>query len=415
MHVCIIGGGIVGVAAAYQLTKQGIQVTLIEAEHDVALKASFANGGQLSYSYVAPLADPSVFVDLPKWLGRKDSPLKFTPQFSFAQWRWLTHFLMACRSSVQSASTKALLTLSYQSRQNIHHWLEHDGLEFHHQVNGKLIVHEKAKSWDSARRQVEKQAKLGASQKLLDAEELFALEPAMEGMRGRAIGAVYTADEEVGDCHVLAKSMLQKLQQRSTFTLLNGVTAHGFKKTGSVVHAAQTSAGDIEADHFVVSGGVQSGSLLKPLGYSPLLFPLKGYSLTLDQENQSALFPKISVTDYARRIVYAPIGTQLRIAAMVDIKNFSNDVDPARIGILKNQIQGTFPQLNLQEAQPWAGLRPATPTGKPVIGACPNTQNVWMNIGHGALGFTLAAGSAQLLSDMLTNSPLSVNPTPFAP
>ncbi|TGV07283.1 FAD-dependent oxidoreductase [Alcaligenaceae bacterium 429] len=415
MHVCIIGGGIIGVASAYQLTKQGIHVTLIEAEHDVAMKASFANGGQLSYSYVAPLADPSVFVDLPKWLGRKDSPLKFTPQLSFSQWRWLSHFLMACRSSVQSASTQALLSLSFLSRKNIHHWLEHDGLSFHHQVNGKLIVHESQKSWDSARAQVEKQAKLGASQKLLNAEELFALEPAMEGMRGRAIGAVYTADEEVGDCHVLAKSMLEKLQQTSTFTLLTGVKVHGFKKSGSTVNAVHTTAGEIQADHFVVSSGVQSGSLLKPLGYSPLLFPLKGYSLTLDQENQSALFPKISVTDYARRIVYAPIGTQLRIAAMVDIKNFSNAVDPERIAILKNQIQGTFPQLNLSEAQPWAGLRPATPTSKPIIGACPNTQNVWMNIGHGALGFTLAAGSAQLLGEMLTNSALSVNPAPFAP
>jgi len=415
MNVCIIGGGIIGMATAYQLTKQGIHVTLIEAEHDVALKASFANGGQLSYSYVAPLADPSVFTDLPKWLVRKDSPLKFTPQPSLAQWRWLTHFLLACRSSVQSASTRALLSLSYLSRQNIHDWLQNDALEFHHQVNGKLVVHENPKSWDRACRQVEKQAQLGASQKLLNAEELFTLEPAMEGMRGRAIGAVYTADEEVGDCHVLAKSMLQKLQKRGSFTLLNGVKAIGFKKTGSVVHAVHTNTGEIEADHFVVASGAQSASLLKPLGYSPLLFPLKGYSLSLEQETQSTPFPKISVTDYARRIVYAPIGTQLRIAAMVDIKGFSNTVDPRRIAILKNQIQETFPQLNLSNAELWAGLRPATPTSKPVIGACPTTQNVWLNIGHGALGFTLAAGSAQLLGEMLSTSALSIDPAPFQP
>ena len=402
-------------ATAYQLTKQGLHVTLIEAEHDVALKASFANGGQLSYSYVAPLADPAVFTDLPKWLGRKDSPLKFTPQFSLAQWRWLTHFLIACRSSVQSASTKALLSLSYLSRQNIHDWLENDDLAFHHQINGKLVVHENPKSWESARRQVEKQAQLGASQKLLSAEELFELEPAMQGMRGRAIGAVYTADEEVGDCHLLAKSMLQKLQQSGTFTLLNGVKALGFTKSGSTVHAVRTSTGDVEADHFVVTSGVQSIDLLKPLGYSPLLFPLKGYSLSLEQASQSALFPKISVTDYARRIVYAPIGTQLRIAAMVDIKGFSTAINADRIAILKNQIQGTFPQLQVDQAQPWAGLRPATPTSKPVIGPCPTTQNVWMNIGHGALGFTLAAGSAQLLGEMLSSSTLSVDPTPFQP
>lgn len=414
MHVCVIGAGVVGVTSAYQLAKEGHRVTLLEAGAEAAGVSSFANGGQLSYSYVAPLAGPGVIPSMPKWLWQKDSPLRFRPRWDPHQWRWIAEFLRSCRSSVARASTAQMLTLSYLSRETLHALLRDDPLDFDLQRNGKLIVYRDPALLDKARALVAYQAAYGSSQRVLAPAEVLQLEPALQSLGSAMAGAVYTADEETGDCRKFTQGLFERLPQFPRMSRLLETRVLGLRRERGRIVAARSTAGDIEADAYVVASGMGSRALLRPLGHDVPIYALKGYSLSVPlPEAEADTAPAISVTDYQRRIVYARIGSTLRAAAMVDMGYDDTRPNPERIGGLTRQVREAFARLDLGRALPWAGLRPATPSGKPIIGASPAAKNLWLNIGQGALGFTLACGSAALLAALMAGRRPPIDPSPF--
>ena len=401
MHVCVIGAGVTGVVSAYMLARQGVQVTLLDKQSGPAQVASYANGGQLSYSYVAPLAGPGVLPNVPGWLLRADSPLRFHPRPDPQQWRWMLAFMAACRADVAREATAQLLELAFLSRRELHALQAELKLDFHWKQNGKLVVFRSQAALEKARELVQYQAAFGAEQFVLGREAVLEKEPALAPLAGELAGAVYTPSEEVGDCHRFTVGLHQKLLALPGVTSHMNTAVHSLVREGRRVVAARTSAGDIAADAFVVAGGLGSVNLLRPLGYTPLLYGLKGYSLSVPASNGLA----ISVTDYEKRIVYAPIGQTLRMAAMIDIGVQGQGTERQRLATLKRQVADTFPQLNVAAAEEWVGERPATPTSKPVIGRSPVADNLWLNIGQGALGFTLACGSATLLCRQLRGEP----------
>ncbi|RIQ19131.1 D-amino acid dehydrogenase [Bordetella avium] len=413
MRVCVMGAGVIGVTTAYFLAREGHEVVLIDSESRPAEVSSHANGGQLSYSYVAPLAGPGVLPSVPGWLLHADSPLRFRPRLDPHQWRWCLQFALACNAGTARRSTAELQTLSYLSRDVLHRLLDEENIEFGHLRNGKLIAYRSPELLDKARKLVEYQASLGAEQRVLDAAETLALEPALAGMGSSLAGAVYTPSEEAGDCHQFTVSLFERLQRFSNVECLMSTTVSGLRREGRRVVALHSKQGDIRADTVVLATGVGTRALLKPLGQDVPLYPLKGYSLTVPVE--PGVGPSISVTDYERRIVYARVGQALRMAAMVDIGSHDRGIDPARIALLKRQVAETFPSLDLSQAEPWAGLRPATPTGKPLIGRARVADNLWLNIGQGALGFTMACGSAALLNSLMNNLEPPIDPRPFQP
>lgn len=415
MHVCVIGAGVIGVATARQLEREGYTVTLIDEHDKPALRSSFANGGQLSYSYVAPLAGPGVLPNVPFWLWRKDSPLRFQPRWDPDQWRWLIEFVLACRGSVADATTSQMLTLSYLSRSVLHAFLAESPIEFSWSRTGKLIVYRDPKMLDKAGRLVEYQAQYGSDQRVLSAAEVLALEPSISALEGVMAGAIYTPSEEAGDCLRFTQALFDQLQRCASVTCRMNTVVRSLRRERNRIVAIETDQGDLEADAFVLSGGMGSRALLGPLGYKPSIYALKGYSLSAPLVCRDGQALRVSVTDYERRIVYAPLGDVLRIAAMVDIGGRGSDVDAFRITQLKRQIREMFPTLALDEASEWAGLRPSTPNGKPIIGRSPVASNLWLNIGHGALGFTLAMGSAALLSAQLGGRTPPIDPLPFIP
>lgn len=415
MHVCVIGAGVIGVATARQLEREGYTVTLIDEYDKPARASSFANGGQLSYSYVAPLAGPGVLPSVPLWLWRKDSPLRFQPRWDLDQWRWLAEFVLACRGSASDATTSQMLALSYLSRSVMHDFLAQSPVDFAWRKTGKLILYRDSKLLGKAARLVEYQARHGSDQRVLSAADVLALEPSIGALDGVMAGAIYTPSEETGDCRLFAEALFDQLQRCESVTCRMNTAVRGLRRDRDRVVAAETDQGEIEADAFVVAGGMGSRALLSSTGYKPAIYGLKGYSLSVPMADQDGKALQISVTDYERRIVYAPLGNVLRIAAMVDIGGRGNDVDPSRIAQLKGQVREIFPALALDEAVEWAGLRPSTPGGKPVIGRSPTVSNLWLNIGHGALGFTLAMGSAALLSAQLGGRPPPIDPSPFVP
>jgi D-amino-acid dehydrogenase len=408
-HVCVIGGGVIGLSTAYALVREGFSVTLLEAGEAIARSTSFANGGQLSYRHVSPLADAGVPLKGLQWMLSGDAPLRLRLRLDPRQWRWLWQFLAACRRSVNQANSAHLLRLSLLSRQTLGQWQTEDDLaDFSWRDNGKLVVYRSAAGFGGAARQL-----LDPQQQVLTPAECRQLEPALEHVADKLAGGIFTPGDAVADCYQFCLRLQEKLQQSGRCTLVTGQAVTHFRRQGNTLQAACSASAEHPADAFVLATSWASRPLLAPLGIDPLIYPLKGYSLTLPLSGTHTA-PDISVTDFERKTVYARLGERLRIAAMVDIVGYDQTLPTARLASLRRIAGETFPHAgDFDRAEPWAGLRPATPTGLPVLGGTP-LGNLWLNLGHGALGFTLAAGSARLLSDLIAGRQDSIDTHAFA-
>ncbi|WP_339510109.1 D-amino acid dehydrogenase [Pseudomonas sp. RL_15y_Pfl2_60] len=404
MRVAVIGGGVIGLTTAYALIRQGHEVDLIERRDEVGLETSFANGGQLSYRYVSPLADAGVPLEALSWMLRSDAPLRFKPQFNLQQWRWCLQFLAACRRSVNQRNTAHLLRLALHSQETLSTWREQDELDdFGWRSNGKLVVYRTPASWAKANKAPEDD-----NRQLLSAEQCLNTEPALAGIANELLGGVYAPGDEVGDCYRFCQQLLKRLQANSAFKLHANYDVKGLRISNGKVKALQLNGGDDHlVDHLVVAAGVHSLALLKPLGIDVPLYPLKGYSLSLQLNNAKAV-PETNVTDYDNKVVYARLDDQLRVAAMVDVGGWDSQLDASRIKQLRDLAARSFPEAgDFETATPWAGLRPATPQGTPWLGAS-GINNLWLNLGHGSLGFTLACGSADVLAHLIAGSPAPI-------
>jgi len=411
MHICIIGAGIIGTTTAWELAQHGHRITLLEAREDAGLETSYANAGQLSYSYVAPLAEPSVLPNLPQWLLDSQSPLQFRPRLDVQQWRWGLAFLSACRADMAQRTKAQMLSLSYLSRDTLAQWQAQTRLDFAWCEAGKLIVYRSRKAWEKA----QKAAQTESGEEIWDAAKCLRREPALTGLGEQIAGGIYAADSAVADCHALSQCLASKLRALPNASMRTSARVVALERSQGRITTARLASGEhIEADHFVLSNALGACPLLRALGEDVPLYGLKGYSLSVPlTANDSA--PHISVTDYERRIVYARIGGVLRIAAMVDMGDTSTQPNPARMALLQRQVAEIFPHLPLEKAQVWAGLRPATPDSKPRIGRSKVATNAWLNLGHGALGFTLACGSAVLLRHLMESSNPPIDTAPFQP
>lgn len=396
MKVCVIGAGIIGCATAYSLAKLGCDVHLLDAASEAGTGTSFANGAQLSYSFVEPLASPATLRSLPGMLLSRSSPLRFELQPDPRQWSWGLRFLMACNHRQARRGTRELLRLASLSRRVLDEWMAHENWSFSFQMNGKLVLCPDPASLARQRAQIRFQRLLGCKQEIFSARECLAQEPALQAYAGQFAGGVWTEDECVGDPYVLCAQMIQSLRRMGA-TLCFDTPVHSLSTTGGRVTAALTSAGLVEADAFVIAAGCASPVLAAQAGLGLPIYPIKGYSLTLALR-AGALAPRASVTDLGRKIVFAPLAGALRVAAMAEVVGSDLTIPPNRIHQMIESVAAVFPGLcDLDSVKPWAGLRPATPTSLPIVGST-RIQNLFINSGHGALGFTLAAGSAEVLS-----------------
>jgi D-amino-acid dehydrogenase len=401
MKVLVLGAGVAGVAAAWYLWRDGHEVTVLERNAAVALETSFANGGQLSYSYVAPLASPSVIPKIPPWLLRRDSPLKFVPELDAEQWRWLVEFLAACNQRSADLTTERLLRLSFYSRSLMHELIAAHPLDFDYVRNGKLVVHCDERSFESARRLLDYQRSLGCEQDALDARETVEVEPALGAMRSRIAGSIYTPSEDAADCFKFCNELARVMGSGPNPVRLRfGVDIRRLLALRSRLIGVETDQGVFEADRYILALGTGAPAIVRPLGIRIPVYPLKGYSLTLPVTDERAA-PRISVTDFKRKVVYARLGDELRVAGMADIAGRTPRVDTARVGQLVEEVRMAFPDAtDFSRLQPWCGMRPATPRGTPVLGATPYS-NLLLDAGHGALGFTLALGTGRVLADLV--------------
>ena len=407
MRVVVLGAGVVGLATAYMLSRDGHSVTVLEGEPAAGMATSRANGGQLSYSYVAPFAGPGVMGKVPGWLLDPEGPLRFRPDFTWGQASWLFGFLRACNAHTAARTTAALLRLAYLSRGLLHELVTREGLDFAFASSGKLVVHSDSVGFESAKRQMAAQAALGSEQDALSAAECLGLEPSLANIAHRLVGGIHTPSEDAGDCHLFCQG-LERLLRGSNFDVrfhFNSRVTQLLTAGGRVVGAA-TREGVHEGDAFVLAFGNGARALAAPLGVNVPVQPLKGYSLTVPIIGAA---PSVSITDAAAKVVYARLGGSLRIAGMADVVGNDQRFDNRRLDTLLRQARAAFPQAShWRELQPWTGLRPATPTGLPLLGPTPRWPNLHLNLGQGALGFTLAMGSAAIIADLLAGRPAPI-------
>ena len=406
MNIIVIGAGIIGSTTARALLADGHDVTVLDEAAQAGVGTSKANGAQLSYSFVAPLADPSVLGKLPGWLTRRDAPLRLRLRADPAQWRWALSFLAACRRDTAARTTAELLQLGLHSRRLTRALVQDGALSCDFSASGKLLVYQDAAAFAGARAQMHYQASLGCEQHALGRDECLAWSPRWP----ISASAWSAASTRPARTRPIARRCARPW--RAGWARGCGWARAWRRLRGGAVQALETSAGEMQADAYVVANGVGAQALCRQAGLQPLIYPLKGYSLTYALGPDSSA-PRTSLSDVHNKVVYARLGDRLRVAGMVDIGDRDAGIDGGRIHQLKEQVRRYLPRLApAGEPEAWAGLRPARPDGKPLIGRTP-VRGLWINAGHGALGFTLAAGSAGVLADRIAGRPSPISDTLF--
>ncbi|KQV96576.1 D-amino acid dehydrogenase [Pelomonas sp. Root1237] len=405
-HCVVIGGGVVGLTTAWALLERGHGVTLIERDGEVAQGASRANGGQLSYRYVSPLADAGVPLKALRWLLDPDGPLRFKPEANWAQWAWLIAFLRNCRGPVNRRTTERLLALGAYSQASFARLQAQAQLgdSIALRTPGKLVVYRKPTEFA----RVAARVKGSGAEQALSHDECVALEPALADTEATLAGGIFTPGEAVADCHAFCTALYERLGQHERFRGRLGARVDGLQRDAQgTVLGVQTELGGIGADAVILAAGLHSRALAAKVGVELPLYPLKGYSLTAPIETGHRP-PEVSVTDFEKKILYARIGQELRIAAMVDLVGDDLSLDGRRLASLQRSVRATFPHAaDYDRAMPWAGLRPATPSGAPILGAS-GVPGLWLNVGHGALGFTFSFATANIVAELVSGraSPL---------
>jgi D-amino-acid dehydrogenase len=419
MHICVLGAGVIGVTSAYRLLEAGHQVTLIDGAALPGSQSSLGNGAQLSYSYVAPLADPSLWTHWPEYVFSAGSPLTLRPKMDPAQWRWLIRFLAACNSNRVRQTTVDLLRLAFFSRDQLQQLTQSIPLAFQHRTAGKLVMYSDPKDLAGARKQIAFQAQHGCLQEIVDTARCMQIEPALANAKRDWTGGVYTASEEAGDCALFCQQLVAAMSGQAGFRFAHSQRIKQLEMRNGALIAVHAGKEQIDADAFVLALGAESADFAHWAGFSLPLYPLKGYSITVplnDTANQAAA-PQVSITDLARKIVYARLGNRLRVAGRVELVGMERSIPASAIDELRRGVGGLFPGCadlsDTSTLSPWAGFRPATPSGVPIIAASP-VKNLYLNVGHGSLGWTLAHGSATLLAQLIAGKSTSIDATPFS-
>jgi D-amino-acid dehydrogenase len=404
MHVTVLGAGLTGVTTAWYLRQVGFDVTVVERRAAAGLETSFANGGQISISHPEPWANPGAPLQILRWLGRADAPLLFRPRADWAQWRWALAFLGQCRSGRTRLNTAAIANLGAYSKDCLVKLREELSLDYDQQTGGILHLFFNRRDFEHARSKVELLARHGIPARLLDPAECLALEPALAPMAGQLAGALHGSADESGDAHRFTQALAERCAAAgvrfSYGTTVEAVDLRRGRAGGLAIRDAAGRTGLLCADAFVLCAGPHSTRLAANWGERLPIYPVKGYSVTVPVADPSRA-PHLSLTDETRRVVYSRLGDRIRVAGTAELSGYDLGPNPARSGAILRWLEEHLPGAgDSSRAEHWCGLRPATPGNLPLIGAS-RLANVYLNTGHGTLGWTLACGSAAALADLL--------------
>ncbi|HEV3007904.1 MAG TPA: D-amino acid dehydrogenase [Burkholderiales bacterium] len=404
MKIIVLGAGVVGVASAWYLAAAGHEVTVLERRDAAGLETSFANGGQIATGHAQPWAKPAVVPKILRWLGREDAPMLFRPRASWAQWAWGLRFLYECWPGRFERHSRTLAGLAGYSRECLRALRAELGLRYDHLERGILQFATNQRDFDAMARHAE-----ATQQEIQSASECLAIEPALRYSSDRVVGGVYNPNDESGDACRFTQELARIAASRGV-AFRFGAAIEAIETAGDAVNAIRLrGAARATADAYVVSIGSYSPLLLGPLGIRIPVYPLKGYSITLPLgPAELAAAPTVSLTDEAFKIVISRLGNRLRAAGTAELTGYDTTVNSTRCAAIAHRIRELFPALgSITTVDNWTGLRPATPSNVPVIGRT-KLRNLYLNTGHGTLGWTLACGSGSVLADLVCGRPPQV-------
>ena len=400
MNIIVLGSGLLGVTSAYALASRGYQVTVVDRRPLSGAETSYANGGQLSYSHAEPWANPSVFPNLPRYVFDPNSPLVLRPRADINMIKWGMSFLRNCTPARAHEHCIHMLRLGLYSKQELAKLRADTQIEFDFKNTGILHIFSNEKSFDYAKQHAEFQARFGCTETPLSTDEVYAMEPTLQHSARTIKGGMHAHMDESGDAHKYCNALAEHITQRFGVKFVYGVNIEKLIREGNIIKGIKTDQGDMNADGFVMAMGSYSAVALREIDIHVPIYPMKGYSITLDADDYC---PTMSLTDGTFKIVYSRLGNRLRIAGTAEFAGYNDKIYERRIKTILKAAKGLLPKANWDgQIDRWACLRPSTPDGPPIIGKTPY-KNLFLNTGHGTLGWTQAAGSASLLADIMDN------------
>jgi D-amino-acid dehydrogenase len=405
MRVIVLGAGVIGTTSAWYLARAGHQVTVVDRQPEAALETSFANGGQISVSHSEPWANPMAPLKILRWLGREDSPLLFRSRADLKEWVWGLRFLLECLPGRARHNTEAAFALALYSREQLRQLRRDTAISYDAGASGILHLYEEQREFEHAVRQAEMLKGQGFDLEIKTPGECVQIEPALEYSRVQLVGGAYAASDESGDAQLFAKKLSDLCRVQGVGFRFNVSVRRLEVSRGAIERVVIDDEAGIEeslrSDAYVIALGSYSTLLLGGIGISIPVYPVKGYSITLPLEPGSVA-PRTSLTDHARKIVLSRLGDRLRVAGTAELNGYDTEMNEPRCNALVRRCFEWFPRAGRAErAHFWTGLRPATPSNLPLIGRS-KYPNLFLNTGHGTLGWTLACGSGRALADILS-------------
>jgi len=405
VKVLVLGAGVVGVTSAWYLAEAGHEVTVVDRQPIAGFETSFANGGQISVSHAEPWANPAAPLKILKWLGHEDAPLLFRPSLSPRQWSWGLRFLFECLPARTRRNTLEILKLAWFSRTELQALRERTGIRYEHSEFGILHLHTDPRELDAAGARVELLRSRGFETQLKTARECVEIEPALKHSRVLLAGGTYSPHDESGDAHLFSRR-LEELCRRADVVFLFQTTVQrllheGGRITGVRVRHVEGPEQVLQADAYLVCLGSYTPLLVHPLGVRLAVYPVKGYSVTIPIRSFE-MAPRVCLTDEGAKLAISRLGDRLRVAGTAELNGYDNSINPVRCQAILRRAEELFPQAaDYWRAQPWAGLRPATPSNVPVVGHT-RLSNLFLNCGHGTLGWTMACGSGRAIASIIS-------------
>lgn len=402
MDIVVLGGGVVGVTSAWYLAKAGHRVTLLERRDGVALETSHANAGQISPGYASPWAAPGIPLKAAKWMLQKHAPFTVRPTSDPFQLRWMLKMFANCTPAAYAVNKGRMVRLAEYSRDCMKGLREELDLDYEGRQLGTLQLFRSQAQLDASQRDIEVLEEYGVPYQSLDAGGCEEVEPALARVRGKVVGGLRLPGDETGDCFRFTKAMAVEAQRLGVKFVFNCAIDEVELAQGRAV-AVRAGEQRFKADAIVCALGSYGTGFLRPLGISLPVYPVKGYSLTLPMTDAAGA-PRSTVLDETYKVAITRFDERIRVGGMAELSGYNLALNPKRHDTLAMVVGDLFPEGgDISRAEFWTGLRPMTPDGTPLVGPSP-IPGLWLNTGHGTLGWTMAAGSGQLLSDLISGT-----------
>ena len=411
MKVIVLGAGVIGTTTAYQLAKAGHEVVVVDRQTGPALETSFANAGEVSFGYCSPWAAPGIPRKALKWIFMEHAPLILRPKLDRAMLSWMFKMLSNCTSERYAINKSRMLRLSDYSRICLADVRDETGIDYDARMQGTLQLFRTQQQLDASAKDVKALAADGIPYEVLDPEGCIRVEPALAHVREKIVGGLLTPKDETGDCFKFTNLLAAKAEALGV-RFAYGTTIKRLDVEGGKVRGVVTDRETLRGDAVVVALGSYSPLIVKDHGIDLPVYPVKGYSLTIPIKDASRA-PESTIMDETYKIAITRLGDRIRVGGMAEISGYTNDLGAPRRRTLEHSVTDLFPGGDITKASFWSGLRPMTPDGTPVIGAT-KIGGLYLNTGHGTLGWTMSCGSARVISDLVSGKTPDIDATDLA-